>query len=295
MTPLEKRLIEDMKLFGYSKRTQDTYLYAVRKLTKHFQTSPDQITNEQLREYLLWHKDKYARNTTTIALCGIKFFYQKILKKTMPVFDLARQPRGTKLPVVLTREEVHAVLGNIRVLRHRACLSLIYSCGLRISEAVSMQVSQIDSKRMVVHVRAGKGAKDRYVPLPQPTLELLRRHWKSHRHPQWLFPAPGRSGIREPEATRYLPLSSVQTVFKKSLREVGIQKDAHVHTLRHSYATHLLEEGVDIRMISHYLGHKKLESTLVYTHLTPLLKQGVAEKINQVMARLPLEGMAMPQ
>jgi len=294
MTPLEKRLIEDMKLFGYSKRTQDTYLYAVRKITNHFKTSPDQITNEQLREYLLWHKDKYAPNTTTIALCGIKFFYQKILKKPMPVFELARQPRGTKLPVVLTREEVHAVLTNIRVLRHRACLSLIYSCGLRISEAVSMQVSQIDSKRMVVHVRAGKGAKDRYVPLPQPTLELLRRHWKTHRHPRWLFPAPGRSGIREPEATRYLPLSSVQTVFKKSLREVGIQKDAHVHTLRHSYATHLLEEGVDIRMISHYLGHKKLESTLVYTHLTPLLKQGVAEKINQVMARLS-QGMALPQ
>ncbi|MFO7845992.1 MAG: phage integrase N-terminal SAM-like domain-containing protein, partial [Balneolaceae bacterium] len=175
MTPLEKRLIEDMKLVGYSKRTQDTYLYAVRKLTKHFQTSPDQITNEQLREYLLWHKDKYVRNTTTIALCGIKFFYQKILKKTMPVFDLARQPRGTKLPVVLTREEVHAVLGNIRVLRHRACLSLIYSCGLRISEAVSMQVSQIDSGRMVVHVQCGKGSRDRYVPLPQPTLELLRQ------------------------------------------------------------------------------------------------------------------------
>jgi len=290
MTPLEQRLIEDMKLFGYSQRTQDTYLYAVRKLTNHFKTSPDQITNEQLREYLLWHKDKYAPNTTIPTavgtLCGIKFFYQKILKKPMPVFDLARQPRGTKLPVVLTREEVHAVLTNIRVLRHRACLSLIYSCGLRISEAVSMQVSQIDSGRMVVHVRAGKGAKDRYVPLPQPTLELLRRHWKTHRHPMWLFPAPGRSGIRESEATRYLPLNSVQTVFKKSLREVGIQKDAHVHTLRHSYATHLLEEGVDIRMISHYLGHKKLESTLVYTHLTPLLKHGVAEKINQLMACL---------
>lgn len=284
MRPLEKRLIEDMKLVGYSKRTQDTYLYAVRKLTGHFQISPDQITNEQLREYLLWHKDKYAPNTTTIALCGIKFFYQKILKKPMPVFDLARQPRGTKLPVVLTREEVHAVLGNIRVLRHRACLTLIYSCGLRISEAVGMQVSQIDSKRMVVHVQFGKGARDRYVPLPQPTLELLRRHWKTHRHPTWVFPAPSRGGVRESDATRHLPISSVQKVFRPSLKEVGIPKDAHVHTLRHSYATHLLEEGVDIRIISEYLGHKSLESTLVYTHLTPLLKQGVAEKINQVMA-----------
>jgi len=286
MTPLEQRLIEDMKLFGYSKRTQETYLYAVRKLTGHFQKSPDQITNEQLREYLLWHKDKYAPNTTTIALCGIKFFYQKILKKPMPVFDLARQPRGQKLPVVLTREEVHQVLANIRVMRHRACLSLIYSCGLRISEAVGMQLSQVDSGRMLIHVKEGKALRDRYVPLPEATLHLLRRHWKTHRHPKWLFPAPGRSGTHETEATRPLPLSSVQTVFKKSLKEVGIQKDAHVHTLRHSYATHLLEEGVDIRIISEYLGHRSLDSTLIYTHLTPLLKQGVAERINQVMARL---------
>lgn len=286
MTPLEKRLIEDMKLAGYSKRTQDTYLYAVRKLTNHLQTSPDQITNEQLREYLLWHKDKYAPNTTTIALCGIKFFYQKILKKPMPVFNLARQPRGRKLPVVLTREEVRAVLSNIRVGRHRACLSFIYSCGLRISEAVSMKTSQIDSKRMVVHVQFGKGARDRYVPLPQATLHLLRRHWKTHRHPQWVFPAPSRGGNRELKATCPLPISSVQKVFRQSLKEVGIQKDAHVHTLRHSYATHLLEEGVDIRIISTYLGHKSLESTLVYTHLTPLLKQGVAQKINSLMGGL---------
>jgi integrase/recombinase XerD len=121
----------------------------------------EQITNKELREFLLWHKDNYAPNTTTITLCGVKFCFEKILKKPMPVFELARQPRGQKLPVVLTREEVHLVLANIRVLRHRACLSLIYSCGLRISEAVSMKVSQIDSKRMVVHVQVGKGARDR--------------------------------------------------------------------------------------------------------------------------------------
>lgn len=157
-----------------------------------------------------------------------------------------------------------------------------------------MKVSQIDSKRMVVHVRAGKGARDRYVPLPQPTLELLRCHWKTHRHPQWLFPAPGRSGIREAEATRCIPLSSVQTVFKKSLKEVGIKKDAHVHTLRHSYATHLLEEGVDIRIISEYLGHRSLDSTLIYTHLTPLMRQGVADTINSLMGGLA-QGMTLPQ
>jgi integrase/recombinase XerD len=286
MTPLEKRLIEDMKLFGYSQRTQDTYLSAIRKLCKHLQKPVEQITNEELRGYLLWHKDKYAPNTTTIALCGVKFCFEKILKKPMPVFDLARQPRGLKLQVVLTREEVHAVLSNIRVLRHRACLSLIYSCGLRISEAVGMQVCQVDSGRMLIHVKEGKALRDRYVPLLLATLELLRRHWKTHRHPKWLFPAPGRSGTREAEAIRPLPLSSVQTVFKKSLKEVGIQKNAHVHTLRHSYATHLLEEGIDIRIISEYLGHRSLDSTLIYTHLTPLMRQGVADTINSLMGGL---------
>lgn len=286
MTPLRQRMIEDMKLAGYSERTQQTYLYAVNKLAKHFNKSPDRITNEELRKYLLWHKERYAANTTTIALCGIKFFYQKILKKPMPVFDLARQPRGSKLPVVLTRQEVRSILSNIRVLRHRACLTLIYSCGLRISEATTLQVGQIDSQRMVLHIQAGKGGKDRYVPLPLATLQLLRRHWKTPRHPKWVFPAPSRNGIGESEATRTLPISSVQKVFRQSLQEVGIQKDAHVHTLRHSYATPLLEEGIDIRIISEYLGHKSLESTLIYTHLTPLIKQGVAGKIHQLMGDL---------
>lgn len=286
MTPLRQRMIEDMKLFGYSKRTQETYLYAVNKLATHFNTPPDRLTDEQLRQYLLWHKDRYAPNTTTIALCGIKFFYEKILKKKMPVFDLARLPRGRKLPVVLTREEVHRVLSNIHVLRHRACLTLIYSCGLRISEAVNLQVNRIDSKRMVVHIQSGKGARDRYVPLPKLTLELLRRHWKTHRHPKWLFPAPSRSGMGESAATEPVPISSVQIVFRKSLKQVGIKKDAHVHTLRHSYATHLLEQGVDIRIISGYLGHKSLDATLVYTQLTPLITHGVAQKINRIMAPL---------
>jgi integrase/recombinase XerD len=204
----------------------------------------------------------------------------------MPVFDLVRQPRGRKLPVVLTREEVHAILTNIRVLRHRACLTLIYSCGLRIGEGTTLKVNQIDSQRMVVHIQGGKGSRDRYVPLPEPTLNLLRRHYKTHRNPTWVFPAPGRGGIHESSATESLPLSSLQTVFRRSMLEVGIKKDAHVHTLRHSYATHLLEEGIDICIISEYLGHKTLESTLIYTHLTPLIKQGVGQKINEVMKAL---------
>jgi integrase/recombinase XerD len=286
MTELRKHMIENMKLHGFSQRTQETYLYAVSKLAQHFHKPPDQITNQELREYLLYHKDRYARNTTTIALCGIKFFYEKTLYKQMPVFNLTRLPRENKLPVVLTKQEVGKVLKNIRVLRHRACLTLIYSCGLRLKEATHLKVNQIDSKRMLVHIQLAKGRFDRYVPLPYATLKLLRSHYKSHRNPMMVFPAPGRGGVWEPTSRKPLPDSSIQTVFKKSLRQVGINKDAHVHTLRHSYATHLLEDGVDIRIIQEYLGHQSIETTMIYTQLTPLIKEGIYERINRMMDNL---------
>jgi site-specific recombinase XerD len=144
MTPLRQKMIEDMKLHGFSQRTRETYLYAISKLARYFNKSPDQITNHELRDYILYHKDRYARNTTTIALCGIKFFFERTLNKQMPVFNITRLPRESKLPVVLTQEEVQAVLKNIRVLRHRACLTLIYSCGLRLKEATSLKINQWD-------------------------------------------------------------------------------------------------------------------------------------------------------
>jgi len=286
MTQLRKKMLEDMKLFGLSERTQETYIYAVSKLAQYFHKSPDLISDDQLREYFLFLKDKYARNTSTIAICGIKFFFEKSLKKPFKIFGILRSPRVNKLPVVLTREEVHLILKNIRTLRHRACLSLIYSCGLRLKEGVSLKVNQVDSKRMVIHVKEAKGLNDRYVPLPAPTLNILRAHYRTHCNPLLVFPAPGRGESEESTSTKPLPDSSIQTVFRKSLLETGINKDAHVHTLRHSYATHLLEDGVDIRIIQEYLGHNNIETTMIYTHLTPLIKVGVYNKINSLMEGL---------
>ena len=283
MTQLRKKMLEDMKLFGLSERTQETYIYAVSKLAQYFHKSPDLISDDQLREYFLFLKDKYARNTSTIAICGIKFFFEKSLKKPFEIFGILRSPRVNKLPVVLTREEVQLILKNIRTLRHRACLSLIYSCGLRLKEGVSLKVNQVDSKRMVIHIQQAKGLNDRYVPLPKTTLEILRAHYKTHQNPLLIFPAPGRGETQESSSIKPLPDSSIQTVFRKSLLETGINKDAHVHTLRHSYATHLLEDGVDIRIIQEYLGHNNIETTMIYTHLTPLIKNGVYNKINSLM------------
>ena len=285
MTDFLQKFSEDLQLHGMAKRTQEGYLRAVRKLSQHYHRSPENITNEEIRQYFLYLKNvkKHARNTTTIALCGIKFFYNKTLGKTFDVFNIIRSPREHKLPVVLTREEVQQTLKNIRVLRHRVCLTLIYSCGLRLREATHLKVSQVDSKRRLIHVQQSKGLMDRYVPLPQSTLELLRIHYKTHRNPILIFPSPGRGGVHERTSTEPVPDSSVQTVFKKSLKEIGIHKQAHVHTLRHSYATHLLEDGVDIRIIQEYLGHKNIQTTMIYTHLTPLIKDGVYLKINHLM------------
>jgi site-specific recombinase XerD len=229
---------------------------------------------------------KYSASASTIAICSIKFLYQKTLGLDFKVFGLVRNRRGNKLPVILTRDEVRLVLSNIRVLRHRACLTLIYSCGLRLKEGTKVKVSDIDSKRMVLHVKGGKGYKDRYVPLPSSTLRLLREHYRTHRNPVLLFPAPGRGGIWESVSTTPLPDSSIQTVLKKSLRQVGINKPVSVHNLRHSYATHLLESGIDLRIIQEYLGHKSIESTMIYTHLTPLIREGTCEVINHLMKDL---------
>lgn len=197
-----------------------------------------------------------------------------------------RPRREKKLPVVLSVAEVRRILGIIRRPRYRACSSTIYACGLRLREGVYLQVRDIDSDRMMVHVQHGKGAKDRYVPLPVPTLEMLRRYWRTHRHPEWLFPAPTKSGVPLSTAIKPMSVSGVQRAFKAALQESGIQKEASVHTLRHSYATHLLEAGVNLRVIQAYLGHSSPKTTAIYTHLTRKVEDLAVEAINRVMGDL---------
>ena len=288
MTPLRQRMIEDLQLRGMSERTQEAYVRAVRQLADYYHKSPDLITEEDLRQYFLYMKNvkHYSRAATTIALCGIKFFFQQTLKRTWTTFELVRPPREKKLPAVLSQDEVRNILGRVRLFRYRVCLTTIYSCGLRLQEGTHLQVRDIDSARMLVHIRHGKGGKDRYVPLPQRTLELLREFWKSHRNPVWLFPAPGRCGIRMPTSTTPFAKSSVQIPFRQAWRESGIQKPASVHTLRHSYATHLLESGVDLRTIKEYLGHRSANTTVLYTHLTDVIQQNARQSIDQMMQGL---------
>jgi site-specific recombinase XerD len=276
-------MIEDMQLRGLSERTQESYVRVVRQLAEYYRKPPDQLSQAELREYFLHLKnDKHlSRSSCTQALSGLKFLYEQTLRRQWPILDFIRPAPERKLPVVLSLAEVRRLLGSVRLAHYRVCLSTIYACGLRLLEGVQLQVRDIDSGRMLVHVRGGKGNKDRYVPLPERTLHQLRQHWRTHRQPVWLF--PGRNlTVNEP-----MDESGVQRAFRAALQESGLNKPATIHTLRHSYATHLLEAGVNLRQIQSYLGHDSLTSTAIYTHLTQKGQANAVAVINQVMADLP--------
>jgi integrase/recombinase XerD len=285
MTPLRQKMIEDMQLRGLAGRTQEAYLRAADGLAKYFGKSPAELSEAELREYLLYLKNdrQVAAGTWLQITCGLKFLVQNTLRRQWTVLDLSKPDRERKLPVVLSREEVQRVLGSLRLSHYRVCLGTIYSCGLRLTEAVNMQVRDIDSSRMVVHIRRAKRGKDRYVPLPQRTLSQLRWYWQRHRNPKWLF--PGR--LDGYSATMPMNKSGVQKAFRAAVRESKIGKAASVHSLRHSYATHLLEAGVDIRLVQEYLGHKSLATTYIYLHLSAAVKQEATDSINQLMTELP--------
>lgn len=288
MTPLRQRMIEDLQLRGYSESTQTLYVNSVRQLCEHYGKPPGRITEEDLRKYFLYGKNekKWSRSTSTIALCGIKFFFENTLKRPWPTLLFIRPGREKKLPVVLSRDEVLRILANIQLLRYRVCLSTIYSCGLRLSEGINLRVKDIDRDRGVIAVRDSKGNKDREVPLPQKTLDLLRTQWKSHRNKCLLFPSATRGGTNMAMAQDPFSKSSVQSALYSAVKKAGINKKATVHSLRHSWATHLLEAGVNLRLIQVWLGHKSPSTTSIYTHLTEKAKTMAIKTINELMADL---------
>lgn len=285
ISPLQKRMVEDMCLYSYSPRTQDSYVRAVKLLSKHYGRSPDLLTDEEIRAYFvhLTCERKLARPTITIALSGIKFFYEKTLKRDWTLTGVPVPKRNKFLPVILSRKEVHAIVAKIRLLRHAACLSLIYACGLRLSEGCTVKVTDIDRSRMQLHVR-GKGSKDRYVPIPPSVMPLLDACWRSHKNKVWLFPFVGRGGRYGAVSDRHVPKSTVQQVFRKALKESCVTKDASVHSLRHAYATHLLEAGVGLRQIQHWMGHSNIAMTAHYARLTTQSMETSGKILGALMA-----------
>jgi integrase/recombinase XerD len=289
MTVLRQKMIEDMQLRGLAPRTQESYAQIVSQLARHYHKSPDQLEEEEIREYFLYLKNVRRVSTSTfrITLCGIKFFFEHTLGRTWHTLDLVRPAKDDKFPVVLSLEEVGKILQCVRQERYRICLTTIYSCGLRLLEGVHLQVKEIDGGRKMVHICHGKGGKDRYVPLPNVSLEMLRRYWRTHRNREWLFPSTRGNGLGSSANTNGpMHESGVQRAFHAALEQSGVHKDATVHTLRHSYATHLLEAGVSLRTIQIYLGHASITTTVLYTHLTSVIEAQTTDRINEMLTKL---------
>jgi site-specific recombinase XerD len=282
--PSISRFQQFVELKDFRPPTKKEYVRYVRKLAEHFQCDPLTLSENQLREYFLFlrqHK-QYKRSPMNVAKCALRCFYLECHKVSgWTVFGEIRISRPFVLPVVLGRQEVAAVLGAVREARFSACLRLIYHCGLRVGEATRIEVRDLQDSRTDhprLHVRNGKGGKDRFVPMSPGMVAELRQWWCTHRNPKLLFPSPGRGWADRTlslsqvmhQATEPMSVSSVQMTFKLARGQSRINSAATPHTLRHSYATHLLEEGVSLRQISQYLGHESLDTTVIYTHLTSI-------------------------
>jgi len=291
MTPLRQRFIEDMRLHGLSARTQEAYVNGVLGFAKFTRKSPADTAEEELRQYFLHLTEvkKAARATVTIAMCGLKFLFRHTIQRSWPTLELARPARQSRLPVVLAREEVWRILACVRIPVYHACLTTIYSCGLRLLEGACLKPGDIDGARHLVKVR-GKGSKDRVVPLPDEILRMLRALWRTHRSPEWLFPAPTRHGTSWSVTNDgpHVDRSSLQSAFRSALARSGVRKKAHIHTLRHSWATNMLEDIGDLRAIQVYLGHASPRTTAIYAHLTQRVHDR-ARTAMDALARAALE------
>ena len=274
-----------LQLAGMSEPTQKGYTRSVRMLVDFYGKTPDLISEQELQDYFLHRKnnDKWAPATMRICYSGIKFFFINVLKRQWHTLELIHAKREQRLPTVLSVNEVWNIINTVNTPQNKAYLTTVYTCGLRLHEALFLQVTDIDAQRMRIHVHRGKGAKDRYVPLPETTLNILRSYWKLHRNPTWIFPRLGRSGKEGPTAQKPMAKASVQGALRRVLKQLKLKKRISIHTLRHSYATHLLEAGVNIRRIQQYLGHHSLNSTMVYLHLTTQGHEHAYAIINDLM------------
>ncbi len=264
MTPLRQRMLDDMRMRNFSTETQRSYIHYIAEYAGYFKTPPEQLRPEAIREYQLHLLEtrKLSPESVNCFISAARFLYQTTLELPWSASYFVRCRVPAKLPVVLSALEVALFFRAVGILKHRALLMTCYDAGLRISEAVSLKPGDIDSARMVIRVEQGKGAKDRYVPLSPRLLEILRTYFRRMR-PQgpWLFPAI--------KPSRHISAATLQQVCRESAHLAGIDKRITAHMLRHSFATHLLENGEDIRVIQVLLGHSRIETTARYTAVTP--------------------------
>jgi integrase/recombinase XerD len=259
-TPLRRRMIDDMKIRNLAPLTQEAYVRAVKNFAAFHRQSPDKLSFEDVRTYQLHLLSRRLQpQTINQIICALRFFYAVTMRKPEAKTELPLARRADTLPAVLSPEEVARFLNAVADLKHRAAFATVYAAGLRVSEVVALTIDDIDSSRMVIHIRQGKGSKDRFVMLSEQLLGILRAYWRIERPQGWLFPGPD---IDQPITPR-----SLQRVCRPTAEAAGLGKTVTVHTLRHCFATHLLERGVDIRVIQDLLGHRHINATARYARV----------------------------
>ncbi len=278
------KLNDDLKLAGYAKRSRQSYVRAVRQLMNFWSCALEEIEEQQVREYWLHCKDEldWAGATMRISYSGIKFFYAHTLKRDWETLRLLKIKNQVTPPTVLSVDEVRKILEALPTQMNQAFYTTVYSLGLRLGEARHLRLKQIESPRMCVRIPDSKGD-DRLVPLPESTLAVLREWWKTHRNPEWIFPAPGRDGKKAPTATQPVCETTVQGALRRTVKKLKIGKHVYPHVFRHSYATHMLEAGVPIQHVQRCLGHRSLVTTMIYLHVTQLGEARSREKLNQLV------------
>ena len=262
MTQLRQRYIEDLRLRNYSPKTLQYYVYCVSQFARYFNKSPQELGPEHIREYQLHllEKKKSSWAFFNQTVCALRFLYRVTLGKDWVITRIPFPRRERKLPVVLSQSEVVQFLAAVRKLKYRIALTTAYAAGLRLSEIRNLKVSDIDSKRMTIRIRQGKGHKDRYVMLSPKLLDLLRQYWQTQRPTTWLFPGKTKQD--------QLNEGVLQHVARRARQRSGLKKKITTHTLRHCFATHLLEAGTDIKTVQMLLGHATLQTTVQYIHIS---------------------------
>src|SRR5215831_4727085 len=285
MTDLRKRMLEELQRRNYSSETIRAYLFAVKDFATYFGKRPDLLRQEHLRQYQLHllNERKLSVDTIVGRIAALRFFFIKVLRRRYREIDLVYPKRAERLPVILSEEEVARLIESASTSYHRVILMTLYGTGLRREELCRLKVTDIDSQRMVVHVRQGKGNKDRDITLSPRLLEVLRAYWKWRKPKTYLFPSPYRSRTERP-----IDSKTVWYAVREAARRAGIQKKVYPHLLRHSWATHLLERGTDLKTIQMLLGHFDLEATTIYLHLSRQHLQAV----NNPIETLPISGLA---
>lgn len=262
MSELRERMVRDMQLRRLAASTQEAYLFAVYRLAKHYRRPPDQITDGEVQDYLLhlMNKQHAAWSTCNQFVCGVRFFFETTLGRASIRLALPPRRAEQRLPEILSTQELERLFSAVTNIKHITLLKTLYATGLRVSEAVKLKAADIDGERMTVRVEQGKGRKDRYAALSPRLLQDLRAYWRAYRPGAWLFPG------QPPE--RHLPAGTAYTIYTRAKLAAGIKKGGGIHALRHAFATHMLEAGVDLRTLQELLGHRSIGTTQRYLHVT---------------------------